>query len=236
MPIRFYDPEPQPITGRVTMLPQAGSVSGGSNRPLNSYAIRVADSTILFDAPVSWVMDALRRVHAEAPIRAHVLSHRDLARSGDAFEAQRDAFGMPFLMHPADQAEGAPAKLSMPLEDPRSHPALKGIEVIEMPGHSPGSVMLHLPDERVLLAGDCAVGAGPDQDANAPRLQRPIMGDDDAATFRDAMERLFDRLPALDAVLPLHGAWCLRAELGDAGFEAAISNVWDGEPMDPHGR
>lgn len=236
MPIRFYDSEPQPVTERVTMLPQEGSVSGSSNRPLNSYAVRQGGGTILFDAPVSWVMDALRRVHAEAPIRAHVLSHRDLAGSGDAFEAQRDTFGMPFLMHPADHAEDAPARLTVPLEDPRGHPALEGIEVIEMPGHSPGSVMLHLTDQRTLLAGDCAVGPGPDQDADAPRLQRPIMGDDDAATFRDAMERLFDRLPALDAVLPLHGAWCLRAELGDAGFEAATRTVWDGEPMDPRGR
>lgn len=236
MPITFYDFASQRITERVTLLPQKGSVSGGTGRPLNSYAVRLQGGTILFDAPVSWVMDALDRIHAEAPIRAHVISHRDLAGSGDAFDAQWDAFGAPFLMHSEDQAEDAPSKLDVPLADPRGHPALEGIEVIEMPGHSPGSIMLHLPEERVLLAGDCAVGPGPEQEVDAPRLERPIMGEEDTAIFCGAMERLIVRLPSLDAVLPLHGDWCLRAELGDAAFEAALRNVWMGAPMDPRGR
>ncbi|KIT18231.1 hypothetical protein [Jannaschia aquimarina] len=236
MPIQFYAPDPQRVTDRVTMLPQEGSISGGSKRPLNSYAIRVnggdGPRTILMDAPFSWLMDDLRARHAEAPILAHVLSHSDLAASGDAFADQDAAFSAPVLLHPADRNDDARA-LSVELHDPMGHPALADVEAIHMPGHTPGSVMLHLAGERTLLTGDSAVGPGPEQEATPPRLQRPKMAPDDEAVFCDAISQLLDRLPTLEAVLPLHGAWYRRNEIGDAAFDGALEAISEGEPMDP---
>ncbi len=236
MPIQFYTPDPQRITESVTMLPQDGSISGGSKRPLNSYAIRLETAegprTVLLDAPFSWVMADLRARHSDAPIVAHVLSHSDLAASGDAFAEQASTFVGPVLLHPADQNDDVRA-LAIDFQDPMDHPALSGIEVIHMPGHTPGSVMLHLPDERTLLTGDSAVGLGPEQEATPPRLQRPKMDKDDDAIFRDAFERLLDSLPRLDAVLPLHGAWYRRDQIGDRAFDEALVNIFEGRPMDP---
>ncbi len=241
MSIRFYSAEMQPVAGPVRMLPQEGSISGGTKRPLNSYAIEIAGhtgpETVLFDAPFGWVMDALDRLHRTSPIAAHVLSHRDVAASADSFETQVERFAAPFLLHPADQAEPGPSRLSVPLGDPRQSDVLAraGIEIIHMPGHSPGSVMLHLPAHRILLAGDCAVGPGPEQEPDPPRLERPKMGEDEDVIFCDAFAQLIDRLPSLAAVLPLHGAWYLRSELGDAAFEHALENICEGAPMDPSG-
>lgn len=236
MPITFYASGPQRVTDRVTMLPQKGSTTGGSKRPMNSYAIRIdtgdGPRTILLDAPFSWVMDDLRARHTEAPIVAHVLSHRDLAASGDAFAEQGDVFGAPVLLHPADRDDTARA-LPVDLRDPGGHPALADVEVISMPGHTPGSVVLHLAGERTLLTGDSAVGPGPEQAVRPARLQRPKMDPDAEAVFCDAMSSLLDRLPRLDAVLPLHGAWYRRRDLGDAAFDRAVAAIADGAPMDP---
>ncbi len=110
-----------------------------------------------------------------------------------------------------------------------------GIEVIHIPGHTAGSVMLYLAGHGgVLLAGDSAVALGPEQAAEPPRLERPKMAPDADAAFRDAWVELVKRLP-LAAVLPLHGQAYLRDDLGDAAFEAALANIWEGAPMDPFG-
>ena len=51
--IEFYADRTQPLVGPVVMLPQRGSATGGSKRPLNSFAILREDYSILFDAPFS---------------------------------------------------------------------------------------------------------------------------------------------------------------------------------------
>ena len=235
--MEFYSSDAQPIIGPVVMLPQKGSTSGGSKRPLNSYAVLREGHSILFDAPFSWVMDGIHRLASDGhPPAAMAISHRDLAGSGDAFEAFSQAFGVPILMHPADQAEDAPSELDVPLGDPMDgeggrllHEA--GIEVIHVPGHSPGSIMLYLPDEGgILLAGDCAVGPGPDQTDRTPRLERTIAIEDEAR-FADIWQKIVDRLP-LAGVLPLHGEMYLRRDRPD-DFDRIVVNIWSGKPMDP---
>lgn len=78
------------------------------------------------------------------------------------------------------------------------------VQVIHTPGHSPGHVMYHLPDEGVLVGGDLiilgAVGRTDFPDASYPQLQ---------ASIRKVM-----RLPPDTTLLPGHGQpGTLRQEL-----------------------
>ena len=237
-PVQFYAPETQAIVGNVVMLPQEGSSSGGTHRPLNSYAVLFDDHSLLFDAPYSWTMGGIRDLAKQGKTpRALVLSHRNTAGSGDAFEAIQSEFGIPVLLHPADQGHAEAEAAGVPFGDPMDDPLLQadGIEVIHIPGHTAGSIVLYVPEPGgVLLAGDGAVAPGPGQAAEPPRLERPKMAAEAEAVFRAAWQKLTDRLP-LAAVLPLHGQAYLRDDLGDAAFERALANVWQGPPMDPSG-
>lgn len=230
----FYSDRTQPVIGPVVRLPQRGASSGGSHRPLNSYAILGEQSSILFDAPFTWVLDGVRALASEGhPPTALVLSHGDLLTSGDAFDLIIEEFSVPVLMHPADDRADLARHSARPFENPVEHPLLlsENIEVIHLPGHSSGSVMLYLHDEGgILLAGDSAVGPGPDRDPNPPRLQRPKMFD--VADFSERMQVAVARYP-LAAVLPLHGAPYRRSDLGDAQFDTAVEYIWAGKAMDP---
>ena len=237
MPIEFYASRRLHVIGPIHMLPQKGSVSGGSKRPLNSWAVLREGYSVLFDAPFSWVMDGVQGLADDGhPPLACVLSHRDLAASGDAFDALASEFGASILLHPDDQTTDKAKAAGVSWGDPTSGQGAEilrdaGLELIHVPGHSPGSIMLYLPDEGgILLAGDSAVGPGPEQSDRTPRLERPIKADEDPR-FLDAWQKTVDRLP-LAAVLPLHGEAYTRAEHGDE-FDTILANIWTGPPMDP---
>lgn len=229
MGIDFHAETSQPIAGPVTMLPQKGSVSGGSNRPLNSYAIRRGDRVVLVDAPFSWLTHALDAMIGDgARIAALVLTHRDLCASGDAFDwfAERH---VPVALHADDRDSEKARATGLTYADPFEVVG-DGIDVIHLPGHTPGSILLHLPDDGLLLAGDSAVGPGPDQD-RTPRLQRPKGADGDDRFLPGWKALAAER--RIDGVLPLHGEVYLRDEHAD--FDAIVARIWDGAPMDPSG-
>ena len=233
--MEFYSPTAQRVAGPVVMLPQKGSASGGSKRPLNSFAVLREGRSVLFDAPYSWVLDGIQALADEGhPPAALVLSHRNTAGSGDAFEEIARRFGAPVLLHPADQGHPEARGTGVAFSDPTASPVLAeaGIEVVAIPGHTEGSIMLYLADEGgILLAGDSAVGPGPEQSDRTPRLERPVGADEDAR-FLDTWRDFVARLP-LAAVLPLHGECYLRSETGEEAFEAILANIWRGEPMNP---
>ena len=232
----FYAPDIQPIIGPVVMLPQKGSVSGGSKRPLNSYAILRGDRSILLDAPFSWTLDGAHALADDGfPPEIMVLSHRDLLSSGDAFEDYDRTFGAPVLLHPDDRDADAADDLGVPLRDPMAGEEARllseaGIETIHIPGHTPGSIMLYLRDEGgILLAGDSAVGPGPAQGDQTPRLERTLGADEDPR-FIETWRRFVSARPVA-AVLPLHGRPYVAADHAD--FAAIVANIWTGDPMDP---
>ena len=234
--IEFYADRTQPLVGPVVMLPQRGSATGGSKRPLNSFAILREDYSILFDAPFSWVMDGVQRLADEGhPPLACVLSHRDLASSGDAFDTLRSEFGASILLHPDDQATDKAKVGGVAWDDPTTGQGAAmfvdaGLELIHVPGHSPGSIMLYLADEGgILLVGDSAVGPGPEQSDRTPRLERPIGAEEDLR-FVVEWRRTVSRLP-IATVLPLHGQGYRAANHDD--FASIVANIWTGEPMDP---
>ena len=145
MTIEFYSEKLQTVAGPVSMLPQKGSVSGGSHRPLNSFSIRVDDDggagTILFDAPYSWTTEAVFALHDQAPVIAQLLSHSDVVGSADAMEEQFSRTGIPFHLH-QDDFGAIDHKATGWISAIAFADFLKpyGLEVIHMPGHTPGSI------------------------------------------------------------------------------------------------
>lgn len=229
--MEFYAERMQPVVGPVSMLPQAGSSSGGTKRPMNSYAVRRDGYSVLVDAGFDWTLPGWDRLaEAGMPPRALVLTHRDVIPDAPMFDRIEADWQVPVLLHPGDAGDAPEGRTESPLDHALLDEA--GLEVIEMPGHSPGSIMLYLGDMGGLLAGDSAVAPGPEQPADPPRLERPKMDGAGAfcARWRDLVEAR-----AIDAVLPLHGRTYTRHDLGDMLFDAALRNVWQGPPMDPAG-
>ena len=104
--MQFYSPDSQPIAGPVRMLPQEGSVSGGSKRPLNSYAIlRRAGLRSCSTRPTTWAVPGIDELVTEgAPPRALVLSHRNTAGLRQRLRPDdRRLTDLPILLHPDDQ-------------------------------------------------------------------------------------------------------------------------------------
>ena len=238
--MQFYSPDTQPILGPVHLLPQAGSTSGGSKRPLNSFAILREGRSILFDAAFSWTIDGIAALaDGGHPPVALVLSHRNTVGSADALDEIRTRFDVPVMLHPADAAHEEAASSGIDFVDPMHSAALDeaGLTRMHVPGHTDGSVMLWMEDEGgILLAGDCAVGPGPEQggdDPDAPpRLQRPKMADEDERRFVPAWHAALAS-HRVAAILPLHGRCYLASDVGEAAFATLQANVTTGEPMDP---
>ncbi len=236
--MNFYSPDTRPILGPVVMLPQRGSTSGGSKRPMNSFAILREGRSILFDAAFSWTRDGIRRLADEGhPPAALVLSHADVVGSADALDEILADHGIPVMLHPLDAELERVAKGGREYVDPMHSELLDAAGIVRMhvPGHSPGSTMLWIEDEGgILLAGDCAVGPGPEQGAPdvEPRLQRPKMNEEQERMFVPAWHRAVASHPVA-AILPLHGQCYLRADVGEAVFATLQSNVTTGDPMDP---
>ena len=238
--MKFYSPDAQGVLGPVRMLPQKGSSSGGSKRPMNSYAILREGRSILFDAAFSWTVDGIARLADDGrPPAALVLSHRNVVGSADALDEVRARFDVPVFLHPADAAHEEAASAGIEFADPMHSDLLggAGITAMHVPGHTAGSVMLWIEDAGgVLLAGDCAVGPGPEQGGDdpdhEPRLQRPKMDEEAERAFIPAWHAAVASHPVA-AILPLHGRWYRKDEVGDAVFATLQAGVTTGEPMDP---
>jgi glyoxylase-like metal-dependent hydrolase (beta-lactamase superfamily II) len=70
------------------------------------------------------------------------------------------------------------------------------IEVIHTPGHAPGHVMYHLPEEKILVGGDLIIGGA---------VGRTDLPDSDESALFRSIRRVM-RLPADTRLLPGHGA------------------------------
>ena len=233
--MQFFASAPQSLFPDLLLLPQEGSNVGPTGRPPNGYALLFNDHAVLFDAPFSWMIAAIGELADEGkPPSALVLSHADLAQQGDAFAELRSAYNLPVFLHPADASGDKAARASVPFEDPRTSDAFQRdqLKILEIPGHTPGSIMLHSPRHGgVLLTGDSAVGPGPKQDRSRPRLQRPKMETTATERFAARWQEIL-RTHETRSVLPLHGlAYLNRDDLSDLA-----RGIWDGEPMDPSAR
>jgi glyoxylase-like metal-dependent hydrolase (beta-lactamase superfamily II) len=172
-----------------------------------------AGKAVLFDAPDNTagrlLEDALRRGwdvvglwlthghfdhmadHAEVKSRfpkAQVLIHKLDEPKLQNPHIQTALFGLPFRIPPrsadAYVEDGQILQLG----------ALR-VDVIHTPGHAPGHVMYHFPDERVLVGGDLIIGGS---------VGRTDLPDSDHAALEASIRRVM-RLPADTRLLPGHG-------------------------------
>ena len=84
--------------------------------------------------------------------------------------------------------------------DPRDHFLvdlflLLDVEVIHTPGHAPGHVMYHLPEEKILVGGDLIIGGS---------VGRTDLQDSDHAALERSIRRVM-QLPPDTRLLPGHG-------------------------------
>jgi len=129
-----------------------------------------------------------------AVIAVHPRDSRYRARTGARwlhYPGQPPAFGwnVPFLRRiPVHET----------LEDGQVLPVFGGLQVLHTPGHTPGSVCLHLPQHGVLFTGDTLL-------ANGHRFRRPVFfPGTNLKDYRASVERLA-RLP-FEAACVGHGS------------------------------
>ncbi|MEU7551866.1 MBL fold metallo-hydrolase [Streptomyces sp. NPDC044571] len=67
---------------------------------------------------------------------------------------------VPLYEHGLTVPEAPPTRVDRELEDGEVLPFGDGAVVVHAPGHTPGSIGIHLPRHGVLFAGDCIAGVG----------------------------------------------------------------------------
>ena len=232
--MNFFSSESQTLYSDLIMLPQQGATTGGSGRPPNSFALLFEGYSVLFDAAYSWTLAGIADLADQGyPPKTLVLSHRNVAGQGDAFETLQRDYNLSVLLHPDDASHPEAKRSGVEFGNPVGNEVLAeaGLEVIHFPGHTAGSVMLYWPEHGgVLLAGDCAAGPGPRQDQNPPRLER-TPGPTQAMTDQLAEQwRTFSK--PLRSVYPLHGTFYQDHD----DLAAIMRPLYDAPPMNPAGR
>jgi glyoxylase-like metal-dependent hydrolase (beta-lactamase superfamily II) len=163
----------------------------------NIYLIGNDTDVVVIDAAHSAqpIVDAVAGRHVNAVLCTH--GHNDHVTVAPELGESLHA---PVLPHPGDDVlwkQSHPDVTHWTLDD-RQRIAVAGtdIEVIHTPGHSPGSVCLHLPEVRVLFSGDTLFSGGPGATGRSYSDFPTIIG-----SIRD---RLF-ALPEDTTVLTGHG-------------------------------
>jgi glyoxylase-like metal-dependent hydrolase (beta-lactamase superfamily II) len=110
-----------------------------------------------------------------------------------------------FRLMASAMPQAEPAAVDGTVEDGDRLELLGGATVVHMPGHTPGSIALHFPAERLLICGDVI-------DRRRGRLEPPLKG------FTVDMDQALDSLRRLaelefDVLCPGHG----EPLVGDAG-------------------
>ena len=125
----------------------------GSRRPLERYLARIGRR-----------LDEVERIVCTHGHPDHIGGVRELAAGGaEVLIHPDDLSGLALTLREALRARSRGSLLhfltphpgeAVPILDGDVLPVLDGLEVIHTPGHTPGSVCLWLPEQRVLFTGD----------------------------------------------------------------------------------
>ena len=165
----------------------------------NGYLVHHAGGNLCIDPvlPDDADLDAI----AKLGVAKIVLTNRNHSRASNTI---RERTGAPVFIHPDDaahaRAQGTPIDGEL-----RVGESAGPLDVVAAPGKSPGEVVLHWRDRRLLIVGDAVIGNPP---GACSLLREKVM--DDPPRLRDSVRDLlaldFDALLVGDGTPILEGA------------------------------
>jgi glyoxylase-like metal-dependent hydrolase (beta-lactamase superfamily II) len=117
----------------------------------NGYAVSTEDGTVLIDPPDPGE-DGWATVDLLEPFAGVWVTNRNHSRAAAAF---RERYGLAVWAHEAD-AERLEAHADRTVRGGETIPG--EIEVVHVPGKSPGEIAFHLPRSGALVVGDVVIG------------------------------------------------------------------------------
>lgn len=172
----------------------------------NCYAAEAPGGVVLFDAP-----EGADEAFSQVPVGLLVLTHGHWDHVADA-AAIRARHACPVLCHaetvPMVSEEGffqrqgfpfrvAPVQIDRILREGGGQDLLGwSLDVLEVPGHCPGSLCFHGPEDKVLVGGDVLFSGG---------VGRWDLPGGDAELLLNGIREKILPLPADTVVLPGHG-------------------------------
>jgi cyclase len=136
----------------------------------------------------------------EAPAIAHELAWRKMKSYGDSF---RQHLIDDFKSEPEVAAELRNLRIVQPQMTLTDRMALyegnKALELIHVGGHTPASIVVSVPEERILFAGDIVVNGA-----------HPLMGEADSKEWLDALTYIRRPWVKAEIIVPGEGEVCDR--------------------------
>lgn len=180
----------------------------------NTYVVSVDEENVLLIDPAcstpyeqQVLLTYLERLKADSPKKVTIIAtHGHLDHLWGAKWAT-DQWHTPVLMHEADipMAEAMQDQYNLfgirataepfPVENIKSSILNLQFSIIETPGHTPGSVCLYFPNEKILISGDTLFCMG---------YGRTDLPGGDFSQLIQSLNTLFE-LPAATRVYPGHG-------------------------------
>jgi glyoxylase-like metal-dependent hydrolase (beta-lactamase superfamily II) len=173
----------------------------------NAYALVSDSGALLVDTMFEFLLPTVAQLadRGHSPVGL-MLTHRHVASNGDIFSRFVETYPVPLLLHPADAAHPQAKASGVAFGDPHASdlPARFGLEVLDFPGQTEGSIALYRERDGLFIAGDAAMGTTTAQAENGLRrlVRPPLHTSVDDAQLR-AGWLVFDR--PLRHVAPLHG-------------------------------
>jgi glyoxylase-like metal-dependent hydrolase (beta-lactamase superfamily II) len=156
----------------------------------NGFAVNTEDGTVLIDPPEP-ADEGWSAIDMLAPFAGLWITNRNHSRAAATF---RERYGLKVSAHEAD-ADRLDAGADNTVTGDETLPG--DIQMIHVPGKSPGEIAFHLPRSRALIVGDVVIGVPPGELSTYP--EKVI--DDMEALHRSAAHLLeydFDALLLCD--------------------------------------
>jgi len=129
--------------------------------PFNGYAVATEDGTVLIDPPEP-AEEGWSAIDMLAPFAGLWITNRNHSRAAATF---RERYGLKVSAHEAD-AERLEAGADNTVTGDETLPG--DIQLIHVPGKSPGEIAFHVPRSNALIVGDVVIGVPPGELSTYP--------------------------------------------------------------------